>query len=226
MNNDSTPRPRAIVYIDGYNWYHAIFKHRPEWKWLNIQSFFEMLRPRESVVSVKFFTAIVDEEDPNSEARERQSRYLAALGTLPKVKTIFGKFQNREVTCRAECGRKYQVPEEKKTDVNIAVEIMSDAFQNACDSIILVSGDSDAQPPLFWVKQNLSRKHISVYVPALPEEKSNRRLHFYQQNGINCDFLPLDGIKGHLFKNAVRLAGDEARFVVKPSSWARPEPAR
>ena len=32
-------KKKAIFYIDGYNWYHAVFKHYPEWKWLNIENF-------------------------------------------------------------------------------------------------------------------------------------------------------------------------------------------
>jgi len=167
---------RAIVYIDGYNWYHAIFKHYPAWKWLNIQSFSEGLRPDDTVVSVKLFSAIVDGNKTYSDAKERHEKFIRALKTLPKVKVILGKFQDREVTCRADCGKKYMVPEEKKTDVNIAVEIMDDAFNNAFDTLVLVSGDSDAQPPVQWVKRNKPDKRIIVYVPALPAEQSKRRL--------------------------------------------------
>jgi uncharacterized LabA/DUF88 family protein len=137
-------RPTAIVYIDGYNWYHAIFKHHPEFKWLNIQTLFEVLRPDENIQEIKFFSAIVDEKNLNSDARHRHLTYISALKTLPKVKVILGKFQDREVTCRAQCKLKYIVPEEKKTDVNIAVEILSDAFKNRSDSTVVVSGDSDA----------------------------------------------------------------------------------
>src|SRR5262245_2458710 len=43
-----------------------------------------------------------------------------ALKTLSKVKVILGKFQDPEVTCRSDCGKRYLVPEEKKTDVNMA----------------------------------------------------------------------------------------------------------
>lgn len=51
---------KAIFYIDGYNWYHAIFKHFPEWKWLNIQ---ESLRPHDQVLAVKVFSAMIDPDD-------------------------------------------------------------------------------------------------------------------------------------------------------------------
>ena len=87
--------PKAIVYIDGYNWYHAIFKHHPEWKWLNIQRFFETLRPDDDIITVKMFSAMIPGEDSI-----RQERYFKALRTLPKVSVILGKFQERNVTCR------------------------------------------------------------------------------------------------------------------------------
>ncbi len=88
---------------------------------------------------------------------------FGALRTLPKLKIILGKFQPREVTCRGTCKEKYMVPEEKKTDVNIAVEIMSDAFANLYDALILVSGDSDTQPLIQWVNKNRPEKKITVY---------------------------------------------------------------
>jgi hypothetical protein len=213
-------KPNAIVYVDGFNWYHAIFKHRPEWKWLNVQKFFEALRPHENIQAIKFFTAIVDEENLNSTARERHVTYISALRTLPKVTIILGKFQNRTVTCRANCKQQYTVPEEKKTDVNIAVAIMSDAFKNNCDTIILVSGDSDAQPPIQWVKRNCVSKKITVYIPLLPPDRDKRRLDFYNQLGVECKFLPTDGLSAHQFPPIVHLGN--SKVACRPSSWQAP----
>ncbi len=65
-------RPRCTVYIDGFNLYYGIVAKRPEWKWLNIQAFFETLRPREDVISIKYFTAIVDRKKRESVRRGRQ----------------------------------------------------------------------------------------------------------------------------------------------------------
>src|SRR6266853_1342365 len=100
-------RERAIVYVDGYNWYHAIFKHYPDWKWLNLYSFFKALRPHEEVTTVKLFSALIDPDKPASDARERQERYFSALGTVPQIKIILGAFQPREVHCRGQCGERY-----------------------------------------------------------------------------------------------------------------------
>ena len=86
----------------------------------------------EDVVAVKFFTELVEPLKDVSTRRDRQKRYMRALGTLPKLKIILGKYQERTVTCRAhECMRRleYQVLEEKKTDVNMAVNLLEDAFR-------------------------------------------------------------------------------------------------
>ena len=133
------PKKRCTLYVNGFNWYFGIFRHRSAWKWLNIQSFFEALRLDEDVVAIKFFTALIDLLQHVSTLRDRHKRYLKALSSLPKVKeVILGKFQERTVTCQArECQRRleYVVPEEKKTDVNIAVNLMEDAFRGLTDSL-------------------------------------------------------------------------------------------
>ncbi|NBV24810.1 MAG: NYN domain-containing protein [Proteobacteria bacterium] len=211
---------KAIVYIDGFNWYHAIFKHHPEWKWLNIQTFFEVLRPHETVVSIKFFSAIVDGHRKGaSDARDRHEKYIKALKSLPKVKVILGKFQDREVTCRAVCGRKYLVPEEKKTDVNNAVEIMADAVDDKCDLAILISGDSDVQPPVQWVRRRYPQKSVLVYIPALPQERDDRRLDYYTSIGVQCKFLPLESLVRHQLPETIRLPDGET--ICRPSIWSR-----
>ncbi len=212
---------RTAIYVDGYNWYHAIFKRKPEWKWLNIQGFFEALRIDEDVVAVKFFTAIVDETDHSSLARARQQTYLKALRTLKKVRIILGKFQGREVTCRGSCKEKYVVPEEKKTDVNIAIEIITDALSGQIDSICIVSGDSDVQPVVEWVKTHRPHVKITVYIPALQNEQPVRRLDYYKAINVTARFLPLTDIANYQVPHAVKLDGPQ--FACRPDTWCEPK---
>jgi len=212
-------KKRCIVYIDAYNWYHALFKHYPEWKWLNIQTFFEALRPHEQIVAIKMFSAMLEPASPENDAKARQERYFQALKTLPKVSIILGKFQPREVTCRAECKRKYFVDEEKKTDVNMAVEIISDTIGSNCESMCVVSGDSDIQPALEWVVTRYKSIKVAVYVPALAAEQSSRRLDYYRVQGlpVDCRFLPLSDLKNHQFPHNVKLPDNN--FVCRPHVW-------
>lgn len=207
---------RCVFYIDGYNWYHAIFKHHPEWKWLNIENFCRSLRPHDNVTAVKLFSAMVTDVD----GRMRQETYFKALRSLPKMKIILGFFQPRQVHCKADCRLEYTVPEEKKTDVNIAIEMMTDAIDGQVDHICAISGDSDLQPPIEWITKRFPNIQITVYVPCLPRDRRDRRTDYYITKGlrVNCDFLPMAGIAQHQLPNLVKVAKGE--FAHRPSVWA------
>jgi uncharacterized LabA/DUF88 family protein len=216
----SQPKKRCAIYVDAFNWYFGVFQHRPAWKWLNVQSFFEALRPDEDIVAIKFFTALVEPIKHVSTRRDRQKRYLKALGTLPKVKIISGKYQERTVTCQArDCMRRleYQVPEEKKTDVNMAVNLLEDAFRGLTDSMVIVSGDSDLEPAVEWVRRNHPQIKITVYIPVLEEERQQRRNDNYHRMGVTCKPLPLADILRHLFSASVRV--NENETVSRPDEW-------
>jgi uncharacterized LabA/DUF88 family protein len=51
------------------------------------------------------------------------------------------------------------------TDVNIAVELLQDAFQDAFDTAILISADSDLIAPIMAVKRLFPKKRIVVACP-------------------------------------------------------------
>jgi hypothetical protein len=215
-------RPRCTVYIDGFNLYYGICADRPDWKWLNFQAFFEMLRPREDVVSIKYFTAIVDRKKTESVRRDRQLLYLKALSTLSKVEVVRGVFQPRDALCEATCREQYSVSKEKKTDVNIAIRMMQDCLDNATDSIVLVSGDSDQEPAIHWIQKRYPQIALTVYLPMLPEDRRSRRNDFYASIGVQCVPLPLDGIPAHQFHRTVKLYENGAlkEAVQRPAEWA------
>lgn len=60
--------------------------------------------------------------------------------------------------------------EEKKTDVNIACEILNDMHLDQYDCCYVVSGDSDLVPPLKIAKDNYPNKQTIVAHP--PRRKS------------------------------------------------------
>jgi uncharacterized LabA/DUF88 family protein len=210
-------KARCTIYIDGFNWYFGIFRHKPEWKWLNIQSFFEELRKDDDVLKIRLFTAMVGDDRVFHEARDRQKRFLKAISCLSKVEVVYGYFQLREKTCLASCGKVYAEPEEKKTDVNIAVSMIGDAIDGKTDSIVLVSGDSDLQPAIEWIAKRFQKIKITVYVPSLMLEASERRSDFYRRIGVACKFLPIDHLKDHQLPNKMLLSGGGS--VERPSSW-------
>lgn len=162
-------RPRTIVYIDGFNLYYGVFKawQFERYKWLNFDEYFTRLLPGNNVIAIKYFSALLEHQPA---ACARQSVYWEALKTLALTKIIPGNFKSKSVKCRNRaCGlagdRVFDTWEEKRTDVNIALEILGDAYQGLADEIVLVSGDSDLAPALQAIRTRFPTR-VRLYVPA------------------------------------------------------------
>lgn len=156
---------RSIVYIDGFNLYYGAVRGGPH-KWLNLERYFKVLRPGDDIQRISYFTALV-----NGSHRSNQETYLRALATLPVVDVTLGLFKEKQIRCRAHgCPfpgvREFKAPEEKRTDVNIALQMVDDAYQGLCERMIVVSGDSDLVPALNMVKLRFPKIQINVYVPT------------------------------------------------------------
>ena len=127
---------RVITYVDGYNLYYGL-RHKG-WRrfyWLNIRKMASaLLRPQQQLIETKYFTTIV--EEPTDKNR-RQIAFLDALQTLPDFKIYYGHFLSDAFAC-SRCGSVHHTHHEKMTDVNIAVEMMMDAFQDRCDVALWV----------------------------------------------------------------------------------------
>ena len=102
-----------------------------------------LLKPNQQLLLTKYFTARIA-GPPDKE--ERQSTYIGALETLSNFQIFYGKYQLNPRQC-SRCGFEDEVPNEKMTDVNIAVEILKDAYQDRFDVALLVSADSDLGSP-------------------------------------------------------------------------------
>lgn len=85
-----------------------------------------------------YFTARIRANGHNVDDMRRQSLYIEALETRPVTSLHFGHYLDKPRQCR-QCGARWMDYEEKMTDVNIAAEMLSDAFD---DRFV---GDTDAQ---------------------------------------------------------------------------------
>jgi uncharacterized LabA/DUF88 family protein len=154
---------RVIAYVDGFNLYFVL--RSKGWKryyWLNIQALAQnLLKPGQTLFLTKYFTARIA-WPPDKE--ERQSTYIEALKTLSEFEIFYGKYQLNPRQC-SQCGFEDEVPNEKMTDVNIAVEILKDAYQNKFDVALLISADSDLVPPVKAVGELFPAKRVVVASP-------------------------------------------------------------
>lgn len=208
---------RTIVYIDGFNLYYGAIKGTPH-KWLNLQRYFEMLRPADDIQTIKYFTALI-----NGPTRSNQNEYLRALSTLPLVQVILGRFKTKRSKCKnTACtyagDRMFDTVEEKRTDVNIAVSMVDDAHQDRCDQLVLVSGDSDLVPALSLIRASFPQKRLFVYVPHIPSPTSTRGFAVELRTAAHVHRdLPLNILARAQFP--ARVSDGVGGFIQKPASW-------
>ncbi len=153
---------RYCFYIDGFNVYYSLNTRRfRKYKWLDYRKVAESItRTGDSVIGIFYFTTFV-EWKPASVARHKQ--YIKALRSVG-VDTVFGRFMQKKVRCHV-CGRYYKTREEKQTDVNIALRLLSDAITDTYDRAVIVSGDTDLVPVIEAVHRVSPDKEIGVMFP-------------------------------------------------------------
>ncbi len=157
---------RVIIYVDGFNLYFGMRSAGIIGKWLDLRQLAEnLIKSDQKVVGVKYFTSAVS-GNPAKEMRQRT--YLEALKESG-VQIYYGKYTSNRMKCRY-CGGSWIAYSEKMTDVNIATEILHDAYADKFDVAILVSGDSDLVPPVKQTQALFPKKKIVVAFP--PQRKS------------------------------------------------------
>ena len=165
----STTKRKTIVYIDGFNLFHALKDMR--WKkyyWLDLHMFsLKLLSDMQILKQIRYFTSR-GIDDPHGQ--KRQNTYIEALETLKDIDIQYGKFTSDDWGC-SSCGRIQQVNHEKQTDVNIVVAMISDAQDDNFNDAILITADSDQIPTVKYVRSAYPEKRVIVAFP--PGRHSN-----------------------------------------------------
>jgi 6-hydroxy-3-succinoylpyridine 3-monooxygenase len=168
MGASATPtlKARTIFYFDAFNLYYGAVRSTPALKWLDIARYCKLLRPHDDIRLIRYFSALI-----TGPTRPNQETYLKALATRPSVEVTLGRFKMKNVkcgvsACTSQANKWYLVPEEKRTDVNIAVFMLDDAYRDLCDQFVIFSGDSDLVPAVNMVRLRFPNKKIIVYVPS------------------------------------------------------------
>jgi uncharacterized LabA/DUF88 family protein len=208
----SRPKVRSIIYVDGFNFYYGVIKDTSH-KWLNIEEYFRRLRQDDDIRRIHYFTALV-----TGPSQANQETFLRALGTLPLVTITLGNYKKKQIKCLVSlCSyggdRVFATVEEKRTDVNIALQMLDDAHYNRCERLVLVSGDSDLVPAVNRVRK--LGKEVLVYIPARTDVRA-----FAVELRSAADrakTLPLPLLKLSHFPDNV--ADGSGGFITKPTGW-------
>jgi len=101
---------------------------------------------------------------------------------------------------------------EKMTDVNIAVEMMSDAFQGRLDTALLVSADSDLTAPVAKTRRLFpSMRVVAAFPPARSSEDLKRVVSGYLMIGHGV-------LARSLFPDQIVRA--DGFVLSRPASWS------
>ena len=215
---------QTIFYIDGFNLYHGLLKDTPSRQWLDLERFATSLLPRleeHDVVAIKYFTARIKYNPADPQAAFNQDRYLEVLRTFPKIKIIEGFYKRFRVKlpfaaepCKScdkmHYGLVYRTVE-KRSDVNLATEMMADVIRHAADTFVVVSGDVDFAAPLCFIRHEAKLRTL-VFNPHENVCEELRRFTSYYRN------IPRDLPARCQLPDVVPLPN--GRTIHRPPAWA------
>ena len=161
---------RTAVYIDGFNFYYGAVKDTA-YKWLDLKLLCQtILQPHHQISMLKYFTAKVRPMPKDRDVPQRQATYFKALrARTPELSIIYGHFLETRIIGRPvnpKLGKLIEVyrSEEKGSDVNLAVHLVSDAYKDAFDCAVVISNDSDLAQAMRIAKEECG-KVIGLFTP-------------------------------------------------------------
>ena len=177
---------KTIVYVDGYNLYYGLLR-RSAFKWLDLYRLFQdhALGQNAEVLEVRYYTApVLGRMSDDPESSQRQRTYLQALRKMPpnRVKIIEGKIMAETPVLRLvnplpECPGLTHVKvhdfTEKKTDVNLAADLITGAWTGAYEQAVICSNDTDLEGALRVVKEHRPAIRLGLVAP-IPSDDSRK----------------------------------------------------
>jgi uncharacterized LabA/DUF88 family protein len=164
---------KTIVYVDGFNLYYGSVKDTP-YKWLDQKALFRrILKPFHDIQAIKYYIAKVAARPDNPDAPTRQMIYLEALKAhTPEIEIVLGHFLQSKVRMRLANPKPWKKTEEvikteeKGSDVNLALHVLNDAWEDNYQCAVICSNDSDLKEALRLVKNR--KKRVILVVPGDP----------------------------------------------------------
>lgn len=235
---EPTKKKRTAIYVDGYNLYYGRLRGS-DYKWLDLVALFrEILRVQDgnsSLEAVKLFTAhalakFSSHGELSVHAQQSYHRALQAKHrdvltitygnhSYDKSGTLLPSFVDGQAFDRRLQSRVWKI-EEKKTDVNLAMELYRDVSKGLFDHVVICSNDSDAEPALEAIREDFPEVIIGVVTPIRPanDQQKHRSVSTSLANIAHWT-------RKHILDDELLLAQlpdkvpTNKRPVTKPSHW-------
>ena len=172
---------RIVFLVDGFNLYHSVVEASRHLggattKWLDISSLCSLYLPYISrdakLEQIYYFSAFADHLraiDPGKV--QRHEDFIKCLRTTGIVDAL-ARFKARDAQC-PRCRWQWKKHEEKETDVGIAVKLFEVFSLDTCDTVVLVTGDTDLAPSVRTAKFWFPHKAV---VCIFPYRRKNKEL--------------------------------------------------
>ncbi|MBU4445287.1 NYN domain-containing protein [bacterium] len=209
---------RINYLIDGFNVYHSM---RQLWrdtrinaKWLNLNqlcsSYLHMFGKEAHLEKIYYFTALayfITAKKPD--AVNRHKKYIKCLEST-RVLVELGRFKKKEVYCHS-CRTTILKHEEKETDVAIAVKLLEILFKDECDTVVLMTGDTDLSPA---VKRSMKLFPEKKILFAFPYKRKNKELLKLAPDSFTIH-------KNQYIRNQfpAKVVLTDGKEIEKPNSW-------
>lgn len=175
---------RVIALIDGFNFYHPINHHQNQQRvclqWLDYKRLLSYYVKRSrlnttgDLEGVWFFSALAHWR--NKTRPGTTDRHLTYINALKHsgVQVVLGNFKEKRNSFYYSCASAstadkceiFRVShEEKETDVRIACKLLELAVQDAFDTCLLLSADSDLVPPIETLNVLAPDKKVVLVTP-------------------------------------------------------------
>ena len=163
-------KKRAIVFIDGNNWYHNSKKVIDKPSKINLSKLvrFICLKFDLELIEIRYYNSIPDISD-GKEVYYKHQEFLSRL----KASGIIVK------TRKLKKVSKKDIKIEKGIDVKIAVDMIDKCLLKIeCDCCILVSGDADFIPAMQIIKDNKKEAITASVIKGYSRELLQGRFRY------------------------------------------------
>jgi hypothetical protein len=124
-----------------------------------------------------------------------------------------GDFKRKKVKCSL-CQREFWKHEEKATDVAIGVKMIEVLFNRKCETVVVISGDTDIIPAIKTAHRLFPNNEILVAFPF------NRKNDEFAPIAPRSFKIHIDSYKNSQLPPRVMLrTGTIIKTINKPSAW-------
>ena len=212
---------RGAVYVDGFNLYHAINDlGKPHLKWLDLRRLGELIaRGHAKTIEKAVFCTAYFPGDFGKKVRHEA--YVNALENRDVV-VRKGHTSNEPNECKS-CGRKWEAPREKATDINLALAAYEDALDNVYDAAFIVTADTDQVATFEAIRRRWPEKQLFAVTP--PGRFPSSHLKRFANGGsikLTEDHIDLCALP-HLVEKAGQRTIIRPREYDPPAGWVHPD---